>query len=119
MLQSFYTAFTGLTADKKWLSVISDNIANVNTVGFKAERAVFEDLLARSLTTFKNGAPVNQEVGGGVFVSATVKDFSQGTFMNTNNPLDLALDGEGFFMVKDNQGLTYYTRNCEFSLDAN
>jgi flagellar hook protein FlgE len=119
MLQSFYTAFTGLTADKKWLSVISDNIANVNTVGFKAERAVFEDLLARSLTTFKNGAPVNQEVGGGVFVSATVKDFSQGTFMNTNNPLDLALDGEGFFMVKDNQGLTYYTRNGEFRLDSN
>jgi len=119
MLQSFYTAFTGLTADKRWLSVISDNIANVNTVGFKAERAVFEDLLARSLTTFKNGAPVNQEIGGGVFVSATVKDFSQGTFMNTNNPLDLALDGEGFFMVKDNSGLTYYTRNGQFRLDAN
>ncbi|ADU97408.1 flagellar hook protein FlgE [Thermovibrio ammonificans] len=119
MLQSFYTAFTGLTADKRWLSIISDNIANVNTVGFKAERAVFEDLLARSLTTFKNGAPVNTEIGGGVFVSATVKDFSQGTFMNTNNPLDLALDGEGFFMVRDNQGLTYYTRNGEFRLDAN
>jgi len=76
-------------------------------------------LLARSLTTFKNGAPVNQEVGGGVFVSATVKDFSQGTFMNTNNPLDLALDGEGFFMVKDEQGVTYYTRNGQFRLDAN
>ncbi|WP_457678147.1 flagellar hook protein FlgE [Thermovibrio sp.] len=119
MLQSFYTAFTGLSADKRWLSVISDNIANVNTVGFKAERAVFEDLLARSLTTFKNGAPVNQEIGGGVFISATVKDFGQGTFMNTNNPLDLALDGEGFFMVKDNAGLTYYTRNGQFRLDAN
>ncbi|RKQ63255.1 flagellar hook protein FlgE [Thermovibrio guaymasensis] len=119
MLQSFYTAFTGLSADKDWLSVISDNIANVNTVGFKAERAVFEDLLSRSLTTFKNGAPVNREVGGGVFVSATVKDFSQGTFKNTNNPLDLALDGEGFFMVKDKSGVTYYTRNGEFRLDAN
>jgi len=119
MLQSFYTAFTGLSADKRWLSVISDNIANVNTVGFKAERAVFEDLLARSLTTFKNGAPVNQEIGGGVFVSATVKDFSQGTFMNTNNPLDLALDGEGFFMVKSDDGMTYYTRNGQFRLDAN
>jgi len=71
------------------------------------------------LTTFKNGAPVNQEIGGGVFISATVKDFSQGTFMNTNNPLDLALDGEGFFMVKDNAGLTYYTRNGQFRLDAN
>jgi len=119
MLQSFYTAFTGLSADKEWLSVISDNIANVNTVGYKAERAVFEDLLARSLTTFKSGAPVNREIGGGVFVSATVKDFSQGTFMNTNNPLDLALDGEGFFMVKGGDGLTYYTRNGQFRLDAN
>jgi len=119
MLQSFYTAFTGLSADKKWLSIISDNIANVNTVGYKAENAVFEDLLARSLTTFKNGAPVNQEVGGGVFVSATVKDFSQGTFKNTNNPLDLALDGEGFFIVKDQSGTTYYTRNGQFRLDAN
>ena len=118
MLQSFYTAFTGLSADKEWLSVISDNIANVNTVGYKAENAVFEDLLARSLTTFKNGAPVNQEIGGGVFVSATVKDFSQGTFMNTNNPLDLALDGEGFFMVKDSNGTSYYTRNGQFRLDA-
>jgi len=119
MLQSFYTAFTGLSADKKWLSIISDNIANVNTIGYKAENAVFEDLLARSLTTFKNGAPVNQEIGGGVFVSATVKDFSQGTFKNTNNPLDLALDGEGFFMVKDQSGVTYYTRNGQFRLDAN
>jgi len=119
MLQSFYTAFTGLSADKRWLSVISDNIANVNTVGFKSERAIFEDLLSRSLTTIKNGAPVNQEIGGGTFVSATVKDFSQGTFMNTNNPLDLALDGEGFFMVKDNEGVTYYTRNGQFRLDAN
>jgi len=119
MLQSFYTAFTGLNADKTWLSVISDNIANVNTIGFKAERAVFEDLLAKSLTTFKNGAPVNQEIGGGTFVGSTVKDFSQGTFMNTNNPLDLALDGEGFFMVKDEAGVVYYTRNGEFRLDAN
>ncbi len=118
MLQSFYTAFTGLSADKEWLSVISDNIANVNTIGYKAENAVFEDLLARSMTTFKNGAPVNQEIGGGTFIGATVKDFSQGTFMNTNNPLDLALDGEGFFMVKDRSGVTYYTRNGQFRLDA-
>ena len=119
MLQSFYTAFTGLSADKKWLSVISDNISNVNTVGYKAENAVFEDLLARSMTTFKNGAPVNQEIGGGTFISATVKDFSQGTFKNTSNPLDLALDGEGFFLVKDQSGSTYYTRNGQFRLDAN
>ena len=119
MLQSFYTAFTGLNAEKNWLSVISDNIANVNTIGFKSERAVFEDLLASSLTTYSNGSPKNLEIGGGVYVSATAKDFSQGTFMNTNNPLDLALDGEGFFMVKADAGVTYYTRNGQFRLDAN
>jgi flagellar hook protein FlgE len=88
MLQSFYTAFTGLTADKDWLSIISDNIANVNTVGYKAERAVFEDLLARSLVTFKNGAPANKEIGGGTFISTTVKDFSQGTFLRSSKSQD-------------------------------
>jgi len=119
MIQSFYTAFSGLDADKTWLSVISDNIANVNTVGFKAERANFEDLIAHSLTTFANGNPKNLEVGGGTFIGSTVKDFSQGTFMSTNNPTDLALDGEGFFMVMDKEGVTYYTRNGQFRLDAN
>jgi flagellar hook protein FlgE len=119
MLRSLYSAATGMIAQQTQIDVVSNNIANVNTVGFKSERAVFEDLLSRSLTTIKNGAPVNQEIGGGTFVSATVKDFSQGTFMNTNNPLDLALDGEGFFMVKDNEGATYYTRNGQFRLDAN
>jgi len=119
MIQSFYTAFSGLDANKTWLSVISDNIANVNTVGFKSERANFEDLIAHSLTTFANGNPKNIEIGGGTFVGSTVKDFSQGTFMNTNNPTDLALDGEGFFMVKDKEGVTYYTRNGQFRLDAN
>ena len=119
MLQSFYTAFTGLFADKDWLSVISDNIANVNTIGFKSEDVVFEDLLARSLTTFKNRNPVNQEIGGGTFISATVKNFSQGSFKITGNSLDLALDGEGFFIVKDRSGTVYYTRNGQFRLDAN
>jgi len=119
MLQSFYTAFTGLVADKDWLSVISDNIANVNTVGFKAERAVFEDILATSMTTFRNSSPVNLEIGGGTFIGSTQKDFTQGAFMSTGNPLDLALDGEGFFMVKDNFGTVFYTRNGEFRLDAN
>ena len=119
MIQSFYTAFSGLDADKTWLSVISDNIANVNTVGFKSERANFEDLIAHSLTTSANGNPKNIEIGGGTFVGSTVKDFSQGTFMNTNNPTDLALDGGGFFMVKDKEGVTYYTRNGQFRLDAN
>ncbi len=119
MIQSFYTGNAGLNANKEWLSIISDNIANVNTIGFKAERANFEDLIARSLSTYANGSPKNMEIGGGAFVGSTVKDFSQGAFMNTNSPTDLALDGEGFFMVEDNTGMRYYTRAGQFRLDAN
>ncbi|NPA12611.1 MAG: flagellar hook protein FlgE [Aquificae bacterium] len=118
MIQSFYTASAGLGANRDWLSIISDNIANVNTVGFKAERANFEDLISMSLTTFANGAPKNYEVGGGAFVGSTTKDFSQGALMNTNTPTDLALDGEGFFMVQDSTGLTYYTRAGQFRTNA-
>ncbi len=119
MIQSFYTGNAGLDANKEWLSIISDNIANVNTIGFKAERANFEDLIARSMSTYANGSPKNYEIGGGAFLGSTTKDFSQGSFMNTNSPTDLALDGEGFFMVEDNTGMRYYTRAGQFRLDAN
>ncbi len=119
MIQSFYTGDSGLNANKYWLSVISDNIANVNTVGFKGERATFEDLVSSSLTTFSNGSPKNVEIGGGAFMGSTVKDFQQGTFMNTSTPTDLALDGEGFFMVDNDSGVRYYTRNGQFRTDAN
>lgn len=118
-MQSFYTAISGLNGNKQWLDVISDNIANVNTIGYKAERVVFEDLIARSLTTFGNNVPKNMEIGGGSFIAVTTKDFSQGSFQSTNIPLDLALDGEGFFMVKGLDGVQYYTRAGQFRLDAN
>lgn len=118
MIQSFYTGNAGLNANKEWLSVISDNIANVNTVGYKAEVVNFNDLISRSFTAFSNNAPKNIEIGGGAFVASTVKDFSQGSLMDTNSPTDLALDGEGFFMVKDKLGTTYYTRAGQFRTDA-
>lgn len=119
MMQSFYTAVSGLNGNKQWLDVISDNIANVNTIGYKSERVTFQDLVARSLTTFGNNVPKNIEIGGGSFVAVTTKDFSQGSFQTTNIPLDLALDGEGFFMVKGLDGVQYYTRAGQFRLDAN
>jgi len=118
MIQSFYTGSAGLGSNKEWLSVISDNISNVNTIGFKNERVNFEDLIARSITSFSNNSPKNLEIGGGAFATSTVKDFSQGALMNTNSSTDLALDGEGFFMVKDNQGVVYYTRAGQFRKDA-
>lgn len=119
MMQSFYTAISGLNGNKQWLDVISDNIANANTIGYKAGRVTFEDLIARSLTTFGNNAPKNIEIGGGSFVAVTTKDFSQGSFQTTNIPLDIALDGEGFFMVKGIDNVQYYTRAGQFRLDAN
>jgi len=122
MLQSFYTGNSGLGANKQWLSVISDNIANVNTTGFKQERVNFSDLVASSRTTFSStGTPKNTEVGGGTFVASTTKDFSQGAFKTTNEPLSLALDGEGFFMVKNPAAanLVYYTRDGNFRVDVN
>jgi len=122
MLQSFYTGNTGLGANRDWLSVISDNIANVNTNGYKQEVINFNDLVSSSLTTFSaGGAPKNREIGGGAFVGSTTKDFSQGAFKNTNEPLSLALDGEGFFMVRSPnvKDLFYYTRDGNFRLDAN
>ncbi len=121
MLQSFYTGNAGLGANKNWLSIISDNIANVNTTGFKQERANFQDLVSSSLTTFSSsGTPKNKEIGAGTFVGSTSKDFSQGAFKNTNDPLNLALDGEGFFMVKNpSANLDYYTRDGNFRVDSN
>ncbi len=118
MIQSFYTGSSGLGANKEWLSVISDNISNVNTIGFKGERVNFEDLIASSITSFNNGAPKNSEIGGGAFATSTTKDFAQGALMNTNSATDLALDGEGFFMVRDSQGVVYYTRAGQFRKDA-
>ena len=121
MLQAFYTGNTGLNSNKTWLSVISDNIANVNTIGFKQERVNFQDLISSSLTTYStSGVPKNSEIGGGSLAASTVKDFSQGTFQTINSPLALALDGEGFFMVKNpTADLVYYTRAGDFRIDAN
>ncbi len=121
MLQSFYTGNSGLNANKQWLSVVSDNIANVNTTGFKKERVQFSDLIASSMTSYSvSGTPKNKEIGGGVYFSGTTKDFSQGSFKSTNQPLSLALDGDGFFMVRNpNENITYYTRDGDFRLDGN
>lgn len=121
MLQAFYTGDSGLNANKEWLSTISDNVANVNTVGYKQERTTFQDLVSSSLTTYSaSGIPKNKEIGGGSYIASTVKDFSQGEFKTTNSPFSLALDGEGFFMVKNPMAkLNFYTRNGDFRIDAN
>jgi len=112
MLTAMYSAISGLNANGVSLSVIGDNIANMNTIGFKGSRIAFADILSQSLT----GISGNNQVGRGVMVSDISPLFTQGSFETTANVLDLAVDGDGFFIVNDN-GANYYTRAGQFSVD--
>lgn len=114
MLTSLYTAITGMGANGSSLSVIGDNIANMNTVGFKASRVAFGDVLSQTIT----GVSGSSQVGRGVFVSDISPLFTQGSFETTASALDLAIDGDGFFMVQEG-GARYYTRAGQFNIDKN
>ena len=111
---ALFTGVSGLNAMGQELSVIGDNIANVNTVGYKGSTMSFGDILSQTLT----GLSGTSQVGRGVAVNGVTPTFSQGTFQNTSNGLDLAIDGDGFFMVNNN-GVTGYTRAGNFQLDKN
>ncbi|NTW60004.1 MAG: flagellar hook protein FlgE, partial [Nitrospirae bacterium] len=113
MLTSMYTAVSGMNANGTSLSVISDNIANLNTVGFKSSRAEFGDVLSQSMT----GIAGSSQIGRGVQVMGVSPLFTQGSFESTASGLDLAIDGDGFFMVNDAAGARYYTRAGQFSID--
>ena len=108
MLTSLFTAVSGMNANGTALSVIGDNVANMNTTGFKASRAAFGDILSQQLG--------ESQVGRGVLLTSVKPEFTQGTFENTASVLDLALDGDGFFIMKDNSG-TYYGRAGQFDVD--
>jgi flagellar basal-body rod protein FlgG len=106
------------------VDVIANNLANVNTAGFKRSRPDFQDLLYQNLrsagTASNAGAqfPVGTEVGLGARVITTEKNFSQGDFRETGNPLDMVIEGDGFFQVTMPNGSTAYTRAGAFKLDA-
>ena len=108
MLTSLFTAVSGMNANGTALSVIGDNVANMNTTGFKSSRASFGDILSQSLG--------NSQIGRGVAVSNISPIFTQGSFENTANVLDLAIDGDGLFIMRDDSGVAY-TRAGQFSLD--
>jgi len=112
MLTSMFTAVSGMDANGTSLSIIGDNIANTNTVGFKKSRASFGDVLSQSIENSAGSA----QVGRGVILQEVSPMFTQGAFETTENALDLAIDGDGFFTVND-QGAMYYTRAGNFSLD--
>lgn len=110
---SFQQGLSGLNAASKSLEVLGNNVANASTVGFKQSQTQFADIYANSLS----GSGTSQ-VGIGVKVSNVQQQFTQGNISSTNNPLDIAINGNGFFRVSDNGSITY-TRNGQFQLDQN
>ena len=112
MSSSLWSGISGLYASSRQMDVIGNNIANVNTVGFKAGSTVFGDILSQSIT----GGSGAMQIGRGVGVTAVPTLFGQGSFASTQSATDLAIDGEGFFMVNDSDGATYYTRAGMFNM---
>lgn len=119
MLRSLSTSSTGMTAQQHNIDVISNNIANANTTGFKKGRAEFKDLLYQNLN-YSMGAneTKTKQVGTGTKLSAVYNDFSQGSFRETGSSLDLAIAGKGFFKVTNGAGEDVYTRDGSFKLDS-
>ncbi len=123
MLRSLYTAATGMRAQDLNVSVIANNLANVNTAGFKRSRADFEDLLYQNLrlmgtlSNAGNQIPTGIQLGLGVKPAAIQKIFLQGDFAQTQNPLDVAIEGKGFFQILQPNGQFAYTRAGTFKLD--
>jgi len=124
-MDSLWVAKTGLEAQQTRMSVVSQNLANVNTTGYKKSRALFEDLLyqnvvqAGGLTSEQSQSPTGLNLGTGVRVVATDREFSQGNIINTNKPLDMAIQGRGFFEILLPDGTLAYTRDGTFQLDLN
>ncbi len=121
---SLYSAATGMEAQQLNLNTIANNLANVNTPGFKRSTIQFQDLLyqkpknAGAENGGGNVVPTGIEVGNGSRVAATSKVFTQGQLTNTGERLDLALQGDGFFEVQRPDGTTAYTRDGSFKLNA-
>ncbi|MGA1733322.1 MAG: flagellar hook-basal body complex protein [Burkholderiaceae bacterium] len=114
---SLWVAKTGLDAQQSRMNVISNNLANVNTTGFKRDRAVFEDLLYQNIrqaggqTGGDTQAPTGFYLGTGVRVMATEKIATQGNTITTENALDLSIDGDGYFQIAQPDGTIAYTRD--------
>ena len=124
MTQALWIAKTGLDAQQTRMSVVSNNLANTNTTGFKRDRANFEDLLYQQLrqpggsTSAQTQLPSGLQLGTGVRVSATAKQFEQGNLNQTGNALDVAINGRGFFEVLMPDGTSAYTRDGSFQINS-
>src|SRR5712672_35076 len=116
MIRALYTAASGMNAQQANIDNVAHNLANVNTAGFKKAHLQFEDLVYQqtkvpgAATSASGEAPVGLEMGLGTRVVATSRDFSSGNLRSTNTPLDLAIEGDGFFQIALPNGTTAYTR---------
>ncbi|RXJ87910.1 flagellar basal-body rod protein FlgG [Arcobacter sp. CECT 8985] len=123
MIRGLYTAATGMNAQQNQIDVTSNNISNVNTMGFKKDRAEFQDLMYERLnytagqTSETTRNPTGIDVGMGVKISGIQKSFLQGDLKETGDTFDLAIEGKGFFRITLPDGQTAYTRNGAFKLD--
>ena len=120
MMRALWTAASGMIAQQLNVDVIANNLSNVNTTAYKKERVEFKDLmyqtLERAYMMEDKGKPVNLQVGYGTMPIATVKNFGMGNLEKTDNPLDLTISGEGFFMVMGPTGKMQYTKDGTFKM---
>lgn len=122
-MRALFTAATGMSAQQTRLDTISNNLANVNTTGYKKSRAEFQDLFYETLRApgalAANGTalPSGVQIGNGVKLAAVGKQMGQGEFVSTGRDLDVAIEGEGFFQVERPDGETLYSRDGTFSRD--
>ncbi|GAC1420800.1 MAG: flagellar basal-body rod protein FlgG [Candidatus Velthaea sp.] len=124
MMRALYTAASGMLAQQYNIDTTSNNLANVNTTGFRKNQARFQDVIYQQLRApgtpvGASVVPVAQEVGLGVKIGSSEKLFTQGVIQQTGNPLDVAIEGDGFFQVTQPDGTIAYTRDGSFKRDAN
>ena len=122
MMRSLWIASGGMASQQLNVDVISNNLANVNTTGYKKERIEFKDLLYQTISRASivdgQGQPVNLQVGMGVAPHTTVKNFGMGNLEKTENPLDFAIEGDAFFKVLDPNNEILYTRDGSFKISV-
>jgi len=124
MMRSLWTAASGMVAQQANIDVISNNLANVNTTGFKKSRTDFQDLMYQTMrqagttTGPDSQLPTGIQMGSGVRQVATQKIYTEGSFQSTGNSTDLAIEGDGFFQISMPDGTINYTRDGSFKLDS-
>lgn len=124
MTQALQTASTGINAGQQQINVIANNVANINTVAYKAANMTFETLFSRNLSlgsaaTKEGGGTNPMQIGMGVKIGGISRNLETGTFVNTGRDTDVMISGNGYFVVRDGDGKQYYTRDGVFSTDSN